>query len=253
MKKIIYSVLIICTYTNIIGQNILGEVSYKVTRNYSTSGVSNYKLKFNDSESYFYFYKASKKYKYKEYSEVEEKEEGTQYNQYVVFNNKHTSFYYKSQNDFFFREIYIEDSFYVRDTLDLDWQLKDGLKEIAGFRCNEAFINFRGRDYTVWYTTDIPYGFGPWKFNGLPGLILEIIEKEGVFKAEAYSISIENVENFVSLKPKVEEEFISLESYFARKEELLQEERKIFQSKLPKGVQLSDNCEDCNIKLEIIE
>lgn len=250
-KYIYYLIIFTCVYFHGNTQNISGKVWYKITKNYSTTGTTNHFLNFNRLESFCV--NKTKSNKYDEYSEIIEKKEGTQYNQYIVSKNKDYSFYYKSQNDFFFRELYIEDSFYVRDTLNLDWQLKDGIKEIAGFQCNEAFIKFRGRDYTVWYTIDIPYSFGPWKFHGLPGLILEIVEKEGVFKAEAYKVSIENVENFVSLKPKVEEEFISLETYFARKEELLQEERKIFQSKLPKGVQLSDNCEECNIKLEIIE
>ena len=252
MKKFTFCLVILVFISNQgNSQNIFGEVYYKITRNYSTSGITKNKLNFNTKESFSI--NMTKSNIYSNSLEKIEKEEGTQYNQYALSKNKDYSFYYKSQNDFFFREIYIEDSFYVRDTLNLDWQLRDGLKEIAGFQCNEAFIHFRGRDYTVWYTTEIPYSFGPWKFHGLPGLILEIVEKEGVFKVEAYKVSIENVENFVSLRPKVEEEFVSLATYFARKEKLLQEERKIFQSKLPKGVQLSDNCEECNIKLEIIE
>jgi GLPGLI family protein len=252
MHRLIYTTLaLLCLCNYSIAQNISGQVWYKITKNYSTSGITQHKLNFNRIESFCI--NTTKSDIYSENLEIIEKKEGTQYNQYIISDNKDSSFYYTSNKEFFFREVYMEDSFYVRDTLNLQWQFKEGNKGIAGFECNQAIINFRGRNYTVWYTTEIPYSFGPWKFNGLPGLILEITEEQGVFKAEVLKVSVSNVESFKSLKPKVEKSYISLTNYFAEKEKLLQEERKIFQSKLPKGVQLSDNCEECNIKLEIIE
>jgi GLPGLI family protein len=53
------------------------------------------------------------------------------------------------------------------------WILQNETKKIGKFTCNKATAQFRGRDYIAWYTTEIPLPYGPWKLQGLPGLILE--------------------------------------------------------------------------------
>jgi GLPGLI family protein len=46
-------------------------------------------------------------------------------------------------------------------------------KNIGGYKCQEAKTRLGGRSFTAWYTTEIPLSDGPYKFQGLPGLILE--------------------------------------------------------------------------------
>ena len=53
------------------------------------------------------------------------------------------------------------------------WTVTREQKIVLGYTCYKAATQFRGRDYIAWFTMDIPVQAGPWKFWGLPGLILE--------------------------------------------------------------------------------
>ena len=56
----------------------------------------------------------------------------------------------------------------------IDWQLEEEVKKIKGIKCNKATCHFGGRDWIAWYSTEHPVSFGPYLFNGLPGLIIEL-------------------------------------------------------------------------------
>lgn len=60
----------------------------------------------------------------------------------------------------------------------IKWEIIDESKEIEGFIAQKAITHFKGRDYIAWFTSDIPFQFGPWKLHGLPGLILEAYDKK---------------------------------------------------------------------------
>ena len=64
----------------------------------------------------------------------------------------------------------------------LKWELSPDRKLILNYQCQKAVSTFRGRIYTAWFTSEIPLSEGPWKFSGLPGLILEISDEKHEFK-----------------------------------------------------------------------
>lgn len=61
------------------------------------------------------------------------------------------------------------------------WKLKDSFKDYAGFKCQKAEIIVFGRKFIAWYTIDIPFQDGPYKFSGLPGLIIELYDSENIY------------------------------------------------------------------------
>ena len=65
--------------------------------------------------------------------------------------------------------------------------------QIADFLCQKAQTHYRGRTWTVWFTTDIPISEGPWKLTGLPGLILKASDAKGDFSFDC--IEIVNIKN----------------------------------------------------------
>ncbi|PUV22455.1 GLPGLI family protein [Sphingobacterium athyrii] len=54
-----------------------------------------------------------------------------------------------------------------------EWEVLGDHKEIGGYSCQNAKTTFKGRTYEVWFTTELPFPYGPWKLHGLPGLILD--------------------------------------------------------------------------------
>lgn len=68
---------------------------------------------------------------------------------------------------------------YVKEDIPkIEWQILNEKKNIGNFKCIKATGFFRGRKYTAWFTTSIPLSYGPWKLQGLPGLILEAYDKD---------------------------------------------------------------------------
>lgn len=72
--------------------------------------------------------------------------------------------------------------FYSEGMPDFQWEIvADETMMILKYKCLKATCNFRGRNYVVWFTPEIQASNGPWKFSGLPGLILKAEDTKGDF------------------------------------------------------------------------
>lgn len=70
----------------------------------------------------------------------------------------------------------------------LDWNLTDSVTNVLGYECQSARCTFRGREWTVFYTEEIPLMDGPWKLQGLPGLIMKASDDKGHYTFECIGI-----------------------------------------------------------------
>lgn len=60
-----------------------------------------------------------------------------------------------------------------------EWKILPDKEKIGDYNTQKATTNYGGRTWTAWFTTDIPFQDGPYKFYGLPGLIVKIEDKTG--------------------------------------------------------------------------
>lgn len=67
--------------------------------------------------------------------------------------------------------------YYVEQNLNFKWIIKEDKEKIENFPVQKAETDFGGRKWIAWFTTEIPIQDGPYKFSGLPGLILKIHDK----------------------------------------------------------------------------
>ena len=140
-----------------------------------------------------------------------------------------------------------------------NFTILDQYKLIGKFNCRKAKCQFRGRNYTLWFTDEIATTFGPWKFNGLPGTILEIREDSGLLEIVAQEIRIfSKNENFkkkfqgiLSNKPS-----FSLNDFIKKVKNERRDQINYLNARLPKGTpEYSLNSDGNNNKnnLEIFE
>ena len=98
-------------------------------------------------------------------------------NKVVTYDNIYTSRYFYEENEVF------------------SWKISNEFKKIGELKCQKASTNFAGRVYEAWFTRDIAVSDGPYKFSGLPGLIIQLydLKKDYIFnlssiKYKAYDV-----------------------------------------------------------------
>ncbi len=128
--------------------------------------------------------------------------------------------------------------FNVIESADVKWTLRNETKKIDKHTCKMATTSFRGRNYIAWYSEDIPVPIGPWKFHGLPGLIIEITDA-----TKEVSFLLTNIKHpFTgSIEATIDNmgDLISAKDFFKIKEKAKADSREAFKNKtlsrLPRG------------------
>ena len=91
----------------------------------------------------------------------------------------------------------------------LHWTLSQDTASIDGFLCRKALGEYAGRKWMAWYAEEIPSSAGPWKLQGLPGMILKAEDTEGIFlfrfcglQNKQCAINYMNEKKYVRLDPR---------------------------------------------------
>ena len=63
----------------------------------------------------------------------------------------------------------------------IDWVITDDTMTVCGLLCHCATGGLYGKEWSVWYTEEIPSPAGPWKLRGLPGMVLKAEDDKGIF------------------------------------------------------------------------
>lgn len=125
-----------------------------------------------------------------------------------------------------------------------DWVLIGETKKINGYSCNKAITKWRGRSYTAWYTPEIAISEGPWKYGGLPGLIMEIYdEKKYVYWVIKTIKACEKVP--ITIPSKIDGNFADYRIAVKKRAILL------FKSEASDGGVENADCKSCSTKSEI--
>ncbi len=90
----------------------------------------------------------------------------------------------------FFNRDYGLKKIIIDSTNVIKWEVNNNQKKVMGYNCQEATGVFRGRAYKAYFLKDIPISNGPFKFDGLPGLILKVQSDDGSVNIEAYEIEL---------------------------------------------------------------
>lgn len=245
MKKIFFLIITLSIYLNLYSQTTqLGKAEYLEIRNVkavkfiSEQWQSNIKsLYFTNKES-VYLYDKDEDYTFRVTN-------GVSVGDGFAFDiiDKRSKFYTNfSEKKVYSQETdYGENLFTLENLAKINWEITKETKQISNYNCIKATCRFRGRNYTAWFTPQIPISSGPWKLQGLPGLILQAGSEDNqvqfILKKIQFPYSkIDKIFNEDLIKGK---EFISpleLESIYSTK---ISMERDRVKASVPEGVTIT--------------
>ncbi len=102
--------------------------------------------------------------------------------------------FFVKENKFYTKEMFSLKSYLVEETAPtIDWKISKDTLSFSGLSCQKATATFEDNNWVAWYAPSVPFQGGPWKLNGLPGLIVEAydVDKQVYFQFAG----IENAKN----------------------------------------------------------
>lgn len=258
MKSFIYIILFLFTKF-VFSQNI--EIEFNVSENtndplLSTSTTYNLIIRENQS-IYFNNNDSINQFNYKnlifDINKIGELFEVKLSDNHIAL-IKQDYFYKNYTNDtLIFNETILNKKVFVGEKINLfNWEIKPKSDTIIfGFKCQKAISKFRGRTYEAIFSNEIaPYG-GPWKFDGLPGLIISVKSLDNYFIIEPKKIIKDSNSNHEIKNIYQKEKIISWnlfkETYEKKLKEMLKKLKSLSSDGEGGNVKITDKIEDLEL------
>ena len=95
------------------------------------------------------------------------------------------------------------ETYRYEEPLDIfNWQLTGDTATVCGYKSQKATCDFGGRSWVAWFAPELPYSDGPYKFNGLPGLIVKIADTRNHYVFEMTEIQKPGAEVMIDIEDK---------------------------------------------------
>ncbi|GAB0154955.1 hypothetical protein CHRYSEOSP005_02150 [Chryseobacterium sp. Alg-005] len=106
-------------------------------------------------------------------------ESGNMPDEKSLSNRKPTQFLHRIFKNYPVQEIVYKDQILMdyysyRENPGISWKISDEKQKFGAYTTQKATTEFGGRKWIAWFTTEIPFQDGPYKFYGLPGLIVKV-------------------------------------------------------------------------------
>jgi len=98
----------------------------------------------------------------------------------------------------FLHDRILSDFYKVLEERELVWKVSSEKLKIGDWITQKAETDFGGRHWFAWFTTDIPIQDGPYKFHGLPGLIVKLEDQ-----TKSHVFTLQGVKNISAISENV--------------------------------------------------
>ncbi|SEQ20522.1 GLPGLI family protein [Epilithonimonas lactis] len=178
MKKLLtIASLLILTSVNAQVHRFYYELTYKPNKDSVKTEKEMMVLDVAKDESVFLPYKQLQYDSLLAASIKKQKELGSSFDMSKFANPPHLGFRIiklKSGNLNYKDIVGVSENYNYDEDPDLKWEISSDKEKIGTYNVQKATIDYGGRSWTAWFTSEIPIQDGPYKFSGLPGLIIKL-------------------------------------------------------------------------------
>lgn len=115
-------------------------------------------------------------------------------------------YFFAKENKFFTKESLLTTYLIEEEAPKINWKITKDTASFSGLHCQKATASFKGRNWVAWFAPELPFQSGPWKLNGLPGLIVEAYDQTQTVKfqfAGFENVTEEDIKTMAANEPKM--------------------------------------------------